>query len=96
MDIRPNDVAIKNKETYIDKISNYFLIYNPLSEKGVILLNKEAAYIYSLIDGKKSIEDIYSIIQKTDKTATMTVLSKMIRSFWTSQIIYFNNPATSQ
>ena len=42
------------ENNYTDKVESFLLVFNPLSKKGLSVLNKEAAYLFGLIDGKKT------------------------------------------
>jgi uncharacterized protein len=82
----------KYKEIYIDDVDDYLLIYNPLSEKGLTVLNKEASFLFSFIDNKRSVTDILSLVQKQDKTTTIDDIKSIFDSFVSSEIIYFDKP----
>lgn len=52
-----NSVPTVFESLYIKKINNFNLLYNPLSEKGMTLLNKNAYKLFLRIDGAQTIED---------------------------------------
>lgn len=87
-----NSIPNKYKEIYIDGVDGYSLVYNPLSEKGLNVLNKEASFLYSLIDNKRTIFDILNLVQKEDKTAIIGDIKPIFDSFVSSEIAYFNKP----
>lgn len=85
----------KYKDTYLEKVNNYSLIYNPLSEKGLAVLNKEASFLFSLIDNKRSISDILTLVKKEDRTATLSDIKLIIDGFVSSEIAYFEKPKST-
>lgn len=87
-----SNIPKKYQRTYIDKVDGYLLVYNPLSEKGLTVLNKEAAYLFSLIDNKRTLFDILSIVKKNDQTATFNSIKKIIKDFISSEIVYLDKP----
>ena len=80
------------KNTYSDTIEDYLLVYNPVSEKGMVVLNKEAGFLFSQIDGKKNLKDILSVVKKKDAKALFADIKKAFADFLSSEIIYFNKP----
>ncbi|MFC1727433.1 hypothetical protein ACFL0Y_02820, partial [Patescibacteria group bacterium] len=51
------------KNTYTDQFKkDFLLVYNPFSLKGLTVLNKEALFLFSLIDGKKNIGEILRLV----------------------------------
>lgn len=87
-----NSIPNKYQETYIDEVGGFFLIYNPFSEKGLTVLNSEASFLYSLIDGKRTLDDILTLVKKRDKTATFNNIGTIIDDFISSEIVYFDKP----
>jgi uncharacterized protein len=51
-------------ELYSTKIGQRLVIYNPLSNKNVLVMNKEAQNIFRLLDNKKSIKKLFHSIEK--------------------------------
>ncbi|MFH0973093.1 MAG: radical SAM protein [Patescibacteria group bacterium] len=89
-----NRIRIPTKyiDVFVDEVDGYFLAYNPLTKKGLTVLNKEASFLFSLIDGKRSLEDILTLAQKKDKTATFENIKSIIDNFVRSEIVYFDKP----
>ena len=82
----------KYKNIYCEFVDGYLMVYNPLSVKGLAILNKEASLLFSLIDNKRTILDILKLIQKKDKTATLNNIRIILDNFFSSEIIYFDKP----
>lgn len=93
--MKPTSIPKKYQRTYIDKVGDFLLVYSPLSEKGLTILNKEASYLFSLINGKRTVFDILSLVKEKDKTATFDSIKKIIKDFTSSEIVYFNKPKSS-
>lgn len=68
------------------------MVYTPLSEKGLVVLNKEASFLFSQIDNKKSLVDILELAKKEDPKVTLTDIRRTFKDFLTSEIIYFDSP----
>lgn len=75
--------------TYTDTVEEHMLVYNPLSTKGLSVLNKEAAYLFNYIDSKKSLDDIYLLVKKQEPTVTFANIKVAFLSFLSSDLIYF-------
>jgi uncharacterized protein len=87
-----NNVPQVYNDCYTNWYNNHLLIYQPLSEKGLVVLNKESAFVYSLIDNKKTVKEILYEIQKKDKNADIKDLNKILKNFEEQEIICFNKP----
>ena len=90
MNIKKNSIPKQYLKNYTDEVDGYLMVYNPLSDKGMSVLNKEATILYQLIDGKKSIEEIYSIIQKNDTECTFIAIQTLLDSMERAEIIYID------
>jgi len=86
----------KCRDIYCELVGDYLMVYNPLSVKGLTVLNKEASFLFSLIDNKKTVLDILKIVQEEDKTATLKNIKHILDSFIFSEIVYFDKPKTNQ
>ena len=86
--ISNSDVPQVYVNTYIDKVENFLLVYNPISEKGIVVLNKEAAFLLQLIDGKRKIEDILLIAKQLDPKIEIAQLISIFDDFVSSEIAY--------
>ncbi|MCJ7740641.1 radical SAM protein [Candidatus Microgenomates bacterium] len=82
-------------ETYTDKVEGFLLVYAPLSEKGLVVLNKDAAFLYSLIDGKRMLKDIWQSAQKEVPKIGFSVIKQTFQDFYASEIIHFGKPKTT-
>ena len=83
------------QNTYTDKVAGYVFLYNPISEKGLVVLNKEAFYLYSLVNGERSLDDILILAKKEDKNTSFFDLKKVFNNFISSEIIYFDKPKSN-
>lgn len=81
-------------DTYSDKLKGYEFIYNPVSLAGLAVLNKPAAYLFNLVDNKRTVEDIYHIAKKKDKNTKLSEIKQIFKDFEASQIIYQDKPTT--
>jgi len=79
-------------EIYTDRVEDFLLVYNPLSEKGISVLNKEAAFLFKLIDNKKTINNIFLLAKNKDRKVKISTIIKIFKEFLSSEIIYFNKP----
>ncbi len=93
-DLTASSVPCFYPETYTDKVEGFLLVYAPLSEKGLVVLNKDAAFLYSLIDGKKTLEDIWQSAQKQVPKIKFSVIKQTFKDLYASEIIYFGKPKT--
>lgn len=82
------------EDTYTGKVEGFLYIFNPLSEKGVAVLNKEAAYVFLLIDNKRKLGEILKLAQKKDTKIKLSHIIRIFKDFINSDIIYFDNPKT--
>ncbi len=81
------------KNTYTDKVrQDFLLVYNPLTEKGITVLNKEAAFLFKLINGKRTIKDIQSIAKQKDPTVKIKDIISIFNNFISSEIAYIHSP----
>jgi uncharacterized protein len=83
-----NKNALRKAENlHIDNLGHHTLIFNPMTENGVILLNKEAYSIFKLIDGKKTQNDLFNILKKNDSNFKKSNLKEMLTNFKENKII---------
>ncbi len=68
------------------------MVYNPLSEKGLVVLNKEAAFLFSQIDGQKTLADVLNLAEKEDAKVSFADVQRVFNDFLSSEIIYFDKP----
>lgn len=80
------------ENAYTDSVEDFLLVYNPLSEKGLSVLNKEAAFLFGLIDSKKTINDILYLAKEKDSSIELTDIIKVFNDFVSSEIVYFDTP----
>ncbi|MBU4210266.1 radical SAM protein [Patescibacteria group bacterium] len=82
-------VPLKHKSTFIDQVDNHFLIYNPLSQKGLTVLNQESYFLFSKINNKRTLQDIFKLAKKKDSKINFSDIKKIFNNLYSSQIIYF-------
>lgn len=90
--ISNSDIPQVYESTYTDKVEHFLLVYNPVSEKGIVVLNEEATFLFRLIDGKRTIEDILLIAKKKDPKILTTNLVNIFNDFISSEIVYIGAP----
>jgi len=90
MDVK--SILYKCRDGYIGHVGDGIFVYNPLSEKGLAVLNKEAAFVFSLINDQRAISDIVNLVQKEDGSATLKDIQSLVGSFIDSEIVYINSP----
>jgi len=86
-----SSIPLLYKDTYTDKVGNFLLVYNPLSEKGIAVLNKEAAFLFKKIDNKKTLNEIFLIAKKIDPQVKISDIIRIFSDFLSAEIIYFNS-----
>ncbi|MEI6533422.1 MAG: radical SAM protein [Candidatus Roizmanbacteria bacterium] len=82
-------------KNFTDDVDGYLMVYNPLSDKGMSVLNKEATQLYRLIDGKRNIEEICSLLIKDDPNCTFKAIQTLLYSMERAEIIYFDKQIIS-
>jgi uncharacterized protein len=90
--MKKSDIVYFYKNTYLNKVENYLLIYNPISQNNVTILNKEATYIFKLINNKRTVQDIYFLAKKLDPTTTIESILKIFNNFFESEIVKTEQP----
>jgi len=68
------------------------LVYNPLSEKGLVVLNQEAAFLFSQINDKRTLEDILRLAKRQDSEVSLADIQRVFNDFLSSEIVYFDKP----
>ena len=91
MSIVLTDIPIIYKDLYKNRLGNYLYFYNPLSTKGVIVMSKEIAFIFNLIDGNRSINDIFKIVIKEDLTIKSNEFLNIFNNLYNSELIFLKN-----
>lgn len=80
------------ENTYTDRVEDFLLVYNPISEKGISVLSKEAAFLFKQINNKKTISDIFFAAKEIDSNIEISDIVKVFKDFLTSEIVYFDSP----
>lgn len=78
------------KNIYTDRVEDYLLVYNPLSQRGLVVLNKEASFLFSLIDNRKNLGDILTLAKKKDAKATLADICRIFKILASETVVYFN------
>lgn len=81
-------------ELYRDEVANHPIFFNPLSSKGIVVLNQESEYILSLINGRRSIDSIYRLAKSVDSSVSPGEILGIVEKLLTSNLIYFNHPSS--
>lgn len=87
MKIYKNTIFIHKKNLYSFNIEGYLAVFNPLATKGIVLLDKPSTYIFDCIDGKKSMEDLYSEARKKDSVTQYSEIVKILEYLSTTELI---------
>lgn len=94
MKFTPSSIPRLYKNSYTDSVEGFLLVYNPISEKGLVVLNKEASFLFKQVDNKKTISDIFSSAKEIDPDVEFSDIAKAFKDSLSSEIIYFNKPKT--
>ncbi len=79
-------------DTYVDSIDDFLLVYNPISEKKIVVLNSQSAWVFQLIDNKKTVEEVFDLVLKEDNTASLNDLIQLLSNLVASGVIFFDKP----
>lgn len=82
-------------ETYTDKVGRFLLVFQPLSTKGMTLLNPEAAFLYKLIDSNRNLGEIYKLAKKEDSSFDFESLQVVITKFIRQDVVYVGHPGSN-
>ena len=78
---------------FCDTLDSFFYVYIPTSDKGLAVLNKEAAFVYGLIDGKQDVQELTNHAKKEDSEITVEDIIRILEQFIISGIMYIGeNP----
>lgn len=82
----------KYPDLFVDRLNNYSVIYNPISAKGVLVLDISSSIIFDLINNNRTINEICVILKKKYKNVKKSVIIHKINQLLTNQIIYTETP----
>jgi len=85
-------VPKKYAESHSGVIDGCLYLYNPLSLKGLALLNQEAQVFYDYIDNTRNLSTILKLAKEQDPNITQQDVIEVFESFLESDIIYFDQP----
>jgi uncharacterized protein len=86
--IKITDIPKKYSSIYSDRIDKYLWLFNPESTKGVIILNKETAYVYSKVDNHKTVVEIYETIKQTYPEAKLPEIIHILQQLINNQVLF--------
>lgn len=91
MAINLSDRPVKYINLYNNRLDGFIYVYNPISTKGVIVLDRESEYIFNLIDGLLTVKDIWRQASIENTSVTTAEIKRIIGDFVSSQLIYLND-----
>lgn len=77
-------LAYKNKIN-----SDYLLVFNLLSARKIAVLNKEAAFLYEMVNNKRNMEEILRQAQIEDSKTNFSDLKKIFQEFRRADIVFW-------
>jgi uncharacterized protein len=75
-------------ELYTHKLGKNLVVYNPMSNHGVYVLNTGAQTVYRKINGKRNLFQIYEILQKKEHNLTYNDISKVVNQLKHCAVVY--------
>lgn len=90
MSILLSDTPKKYPDIFTGSVEGYFYAYNPISSRGVIVLDPATEFVFSKINNRTSINRIFSDAKKVDSFVTERDVIEIINSLVKSQLIYLN------
>jgi len=79
------------EKTYTDIVEGYLLVYQPLSRKGITVLNKSSAFLFNLINSKRTLSEIFLLAKTRESGVKYSQIAGIFKDFVSSEIIYFNS-----
>ena len=92
--IKMSSIPKKLPELYTTKYKEFLLVYNPLSELNLILLNLPAQICFNEIDNKKTLTKIYKNILKIYPNWSIKEFFFYFKNLEESKIIYLSKNPT--
>ncbi len=84
------DIPFLFDNIYKAKINSHFILYNPYSYKGLLIVNNKYWEIFSSINGQRTIDDYLKLISGKEAIAKNTIFS-FFRELEKADIINFRN-----
>lgn len=81
-------VLHRHKNLYTDKVDNYQFVFKPVSERGVTVLNKPSAFVFNLVNDKRTVGDILKAAKKKDPAVTLEDIEQIIDDLVNTEIVY--------
>lgn len=94
--MKPESIPKVYPQTYTDTVDGFLLVYNPISEKGLAVLNREAAFLFGAIDGKRTLGDIWRHARKEDPSASYEDIVRVFSNLISSEIVYIDKPKSKR
>lgn len=82
-------------DTYVEGIGKDLIVFNTLSQRGVLVLDEPAAFIFKLVDNKKTAADIYEKAKKKDPSVIFADIERILLDFSQKEIVYLDKPKLS-
>ena len=83
-------VVYRCKDIYIDTVDEYLMIFKPFSKRGLSLLDKSAAFIFNLVDNKKTINEIFKISKKKDINVRLEDITDILKKLIDTEAVTSN------
>lgn len=87
-------IPFRYKETFTDTYDSRILLYNPSSTIGPQLMTQELYYVLSLIDGKRTHEEILHKLNRSGAHFSLPDLDRILLFFRKNELIYYHHPET--
>lgn len=87
-----SSIIYRTQHLYTDTVDGYRFVFKPISQRGVTVLNKPSAFIFKLINDKRSVEDIFKIAKKKDPSVTIGDIETIIQNLVDTEIAYDDKP----
>lgn len=87
-----SSIPHKYLKVYLGTVEDYYFVYNPVSESGITVLNKESYYVYSLINEERSVKEIYFKAKEIDPNVTQALIKNILKDLIDKEVIYIGSP----
>jgi len=73
--------------------SNWEWVWQPASAKGLSVISSEAAYVLGLVDGKRSVGQIWKECQRVERGVQVQTVRRVLTELMENQLIWLNRRA---
>lgn len=80
------------KGAFLSSVDGFLVFYSPNSDGGVSVLNKEASFVLSLVDGKRTVDKIVELSKEEDPEIESQDIVKILQKFNDAGIITLGPP----